>query len=233
MDYGRFLDRVRQELEPLTRAADGKPLSGVSTAYTGIMPLLHAIQHELIQDLFKSFLSAFALITIVMTVVQGGILAGLVSMVSNLFPVVLLFGLLGWLDLPLDVGTVMTASIALGMAVDNTLHFLTFFRRGLDSGRTLREAVDAAYRHCGPAMVQSTLICSMGLLAFSFSAFVPVSRFVWMMIGLLFAGLAGDLIVLPALLLSPLGRLFRTPAPQPAWPEPPIVAEGDVRCRAA
>ncbi|MDA0809679.1 MAG: MMPL family transporter [Planctomycetota bacterium] len=207
-DYAEFLDRVRASVDPLILDRDGQSLRGVSAEFTGIMPLVHGIQRQLINDLFASFVGALVLIAIVMTLVQGGIMAGLVSMVSNLFPIVLMFGLLGWLRVPMDIGSVTTASVALGIAVDDTLHFLTFFRRGLDAGLSRFEAVLDSYRHCGRAKIQTSLICSLGLLAFAASDFVPTARFAWMMAALLGAALFGDLIVLPSLLLGPLGRFF-------------------------
>jgi predicted RND superfamily exporter protein len=210
-DYAAFLALVQDKVQPLLCDAENKPLPGISASATGVMPLVHAIQHALVNDLLASFLGALVVITLVMTLVQGGMLAGLVSMVSNVLPVVLLFGVLGWMQVPLDVGSVMTASVAMGIAVDDTLHFLTFFRRELDSGRSVSSAVDDAYHHCGPAMVQSSLICGLGLSVFALSDFIPTSRFAWMMMSLLGAALVGDLVVLPALLLGPLGRLFASP----------------------
>ena len=92
------------------------------------------------RDLFTSFLSDFAMITLVMTIAQGGILTGLVSMISNFLPTVVMFGILGWMAVPLDIGSVMTASVALGIAIDDTFHYLTFFRRGLEAGQSRRDA---------------------------------------------------------------------------------------------
>jgi predicted RND superfamily exporter protein len=128
---------------------------------------------------------------------------------------VLLFGLLGWSRATLDIGSVMTASVALGMAVDGTFHFLTFFRRGLaDSGGPAARAgrvaaVEAAYRHSAGALVQSALVCGLGILAFTASSFAPTRRFAWMLSLLVAAALVGDLIVLPALLTTRAGRWFR------------------------
>jgi predicted RND superfamily exporter protein len=129
-------------------------------------------------------------------------------MVSNVFPMILLFGALGWTRTPLDVGSVMTASIALGMAIDGTLHFLTFYRRGIDAGDTPPAAVHAAFAHCAGAMTQSTVVCGLGILVFAFSSFAPTSRFAWMLALLMAAALAGDLVLLPAMLVGPLGRCF-------------------------
>jgi len=141
-----------------------------------------------------------------------------VAMIPNVFPMILLFGLLGWTGVALDIGSVMTASIALGMAVDGTFHFLTFFRRGLavEAGKhgppTAAErtaALRAAFRHSAAALCASSFVCGVGILAFAPSEFAPTRRFAWVLSLLVFAALVGDLVVLPALLASPLGRWFR------------------------
>ncbi|WP_298863275.1 MMPL family transporter [uncultured Gimesia sp.] len=215
-DYNAYLDLIGDKVETTIQSSFETVPNGISTQRTGIMPLVHEIQRQLMVDLFKSFLFAFVIIAVVMTIVQGGIVAGLVSMVSNVFPPLMIFGLLGWLSVSVDIGSVMTASVALGIAVDDTLHYLTFFRRRLDAGYSAVDSVLYAYRHCGKAMIQTSLICGLGLLVFAFSNFVPTSRFAWMMFGLLFMALLGDLIVLPALLLGPLGRFFTVATEQDA-----------------
>ena len=179
---------------------------GIELEVSGLMPLVHEIQQQLLDDLFYSFLTAFGLIAIVMTIVQAGILPGLLSMIPNVFPALTLFGILGWIGRPLDIGTIMTASVAMGIAVDDTLHFLTFYQRELEMGATRANAVLASYQHCGRAMIQTTTICGSGLGLFALSEFVPTMGFAWMSVLLLTAALVGDLIVLPAILLSPLGR---------------------------
>jgi predicted RND superfamily exporter protein len=208
VDYGELLGLVQEDIRPIVAEAGGES-RGIAAACTGVMPLVHAIQNTLLSDLFASFLSACGLITVVMMVVERGVAAGLVSMISNVFPMILMFGLLGWSRTPLDIGSVMTASIALGMAIDGTLHFLTFYRRAIDSGREPAAAVQAAFDHCAAAMTQSTVVCGLGILTFSASSFAPTSRFAVMLALLLAAALAGDLVLLPAMLVGPLGRCFR------------------------
>ena len=127
INYAGFLDLLRKRVEPIV-AAHGGVSRGISANYTGVMPLVQSIQTVLLHDLFTSFLSACVSITLVMMVVGRGVLAGLISMLPNVFPMILLFGLFGWTRTSLDIGSVMTASIALGMAIDGTLHFLTFIR---------------------------------------------------------------------------------------------------------
>jgi predicted RND superfamily exporter protein len=216
LDYGEFLAEVRRRVDPLVAARDGAA-RGLAVEYTGVMPLVNAIQKTLLHDLFSSFLSACLVITAVMMAAERGVGAGLVAMIPNVFPMILLFGLLGWSRLPLDIGSVMTASIALGMAVDGTFHFLTFFRRGLataaergaaDDGHRAA-AVHAAFRHSAAALTESAIVCGLGILVFAGSSFAPSRRFAWMLSLLVAAALVGDLVVLPALLAGPFGRFFR------------------------
>ena len=140
-------------------------------------------------------------------------------MLPNLFPTLVLFGSMGWLKVPVDIGSVMTASVALGIAVDDTLHFLIWYQRESNRGLTPVDAVLSCYRHCGRAMAQTSLICGLGLLVYSLSEFVPTQRFAWFMLWLLMAALVGDLILLPALLLSPLGKAFRRRSPTATSPK--------------
>ena len=92
IDYGQFLSRLQQRLDPVLHDALGNDTAGVSTGYTGIMPLVHEIQRQLMSNLFQSFLSALAVIVLVMIVAQAGIRAGLVAMIPNVFPALIVFG---------------------------------------------------------------------------------------------------------------------------------------------
>jgi uncharacterized protein len=217
IDYREFLAGVRARVEPILAAHGGRD-RGVQADYTGVMPLITSIQRTLLYDLFASFLSACAVISLVMMVVEGGVVAGLVAMIPNVFPMILLFGALGWTKLALDIGSVMTASIALGMAVDGTFHFLTFFRRGLarevaagggaPQAAQRVAAVHAAFRHSAAALAQSALVCGLGILVFAGSSFAPSRRFALMLALLVAAALVGDLVLLPALLTGRAGRWF-------------------------
>jgi multidrug efflux pump subunit AcrB len=122
--------------------------------------------------------------------------------------VVLIFGSMGHLGMLVDIGTMMTASVAMGVAVDDTIHFLTWFRDGVNAGMPRQQAIIEAYKRCAAAMSQTTLIGGFGLAVFAFSTFTPTQCFGMMMLTLLAAALIGDLIFLPALLASPLGRYF-------------------------
>ena len=130
-------------------------------------------------------------------------------MLPNLMPVVLVFGLLSWMRLKVDIGTMITASVALGIAVDGTLHLLTWFQELVRRGMPVERAVGKALEHCGPAMWQTSAAVGLGMLALLPADLLLVSRFGWIMAALIFAALGADVIFLPALLGGLLGRLIQ------------------------
>jgi uncharacterized protein len=208
LDYGEFVTDIRHSVEPVIEAYDKAGAKGISVIYTGLVPLVYKAQRELLTGLFQSLELAFVLIAVVMMVVLRSFWAGSLSMIPNLFPVVVIFGAMGWVNIMVDVGTMMTASVALGVAVDDTIHFLSWFRAGLNEGYDRRGAVMLAYERCATAMTQTTLIAGFGLCVFALSTFTPTQRFGVMMLALLSAALIGDLILLPAMLCGPLGKFF-------------------------
>ncbi|MGB6045489.1 MAG: MMPL family transporter [Pirellulales bacterium] len=208
VDYGRVLQELETRIEPLLADAKEPGIAEVAATYCGGVPLVHKAQDQLLKDLINSFLLAFVIIAAAMSVLLRSIWAGLVSMIPNVLPAALVFGVMGWLGMKIEIGSLLTATAALGIAVDDTLHFIMSFRRGLFSGRTRRQAIRYAYERCGLAMVQTSLICGLGMLVFSLSPFAPIARFGWLMAAMLGAALIGDLIVLPAILKGWLGRAF-------------------------
>ena len=140
--------------------------------------------------------------------VLKSIRAGLIAMVPNIFPPVVVFGTMGWLGYSIEIGSVMTASVALGVAVDDTIHFLTWFRRGTKNGLSRYASIRFAFQHCAKAMIDTSLICGLGVFPFLFSIFMPTAKFALMMGVLLLTALVGDLFLLPAILAGSAGKLF-------------------------
>ncbi len=212
LDYPAIIANVKRESYAVL-AEHGQTGNETRIECTGAFPSISHGQKQLLQDLVNSFLLAFVLICPIMILILRSLLAGLVAMIGNVFPAVLVFGAMGWLAIPVELGTVLTGSIALGIAVDDTLHFLTWHQRCLSRGSDRFDSIREAFRRCATAMTQTTFICGLSMLVFTFSRFMPASRFSILMFALLFAALVGDLILLPAILASPLGWVFRTNQP--------------------
>ncbi|MGD9647896.1 MAG: MMPL family transporter [Pirellulales bacterium] len=172
------------------------------------MPIVYKAQNSLLDGLVFGFVSDLVLIILVMVVVIRSLSAGLLLTLTSVFPAALVFGYMGWAGVIVDVGTVMTPAVALGVTVDDVVHFMLWFKRGIEQGLDRRAAVMLAYKGCARAMYQSWGVIGLGLSIFAISPFTPTQRFGLMMLTLLTAALPGNLLLLPALLAGPLGRLF-------------------------
>lgn len=182
---------------------------GASHIVTGMIPLFLATQDELLQSFIWSFTGAFGMIALIVMVVLRHPVAGLLAMVPNVLPIGAVFGIIAWSGLRVDIGSTVTASIALGITIDGTLHLITWFRTGILQGKSRAEAVAQALGHCGPAMWQTTLMVSLGLLVLWPSDLILISRFGWLMAALLAAASISDLVLTPALLAGPLGYIIQ------------------------
>ncbi len=183
-------------------------------SFTGLAPLLVHAQRIIFNGFWESFATAFLIITGVMMISLRSVKLALVAMVPNVTPISIVFGLLGWWGMPVDIGMMMTASIALGIAVDGTFHFVMAYRQGLRQHRHAVRATRRALFLTGAPIFQAALIAGIGMLALACSQFTPTVRFGVLMATLLLVAVLGDLVLLPTLLaLAPCRRRGR-PAPE-------------------
>ena len=162
----------------------------------------------MLDGLVESFFGAFVMIGIVMSVVFRDVRAGFFTMMPNVWPVAVVFGLMSWFNVALDIGTMMTASVAMGVCVDDTVHFANWFRRATRLGLNHHDASVLAFENSAGAIYQSTVIVALGLVTFALSTFMPTHRFGLLMCTLLGFGLVADLVLTPAMLAGPIGRYF-------------------------
>ncbi len=186
--------------------------AAVTVDISGGIPFVYRTQRQLLTDLLSSFSSAFVMIAVSMSLLFRSIAAGLLLMIPNVTPAAIVFGIMGWLNMEVELGTVLTASVMMGVCVDDTLHLITHFRMLRRQGLEHTEAVSAALANSGGAMLQTALVCGLGMLVFALSSFTPIARFAWLTFTLLTIGAISDLILTPAILLSPLHRVFYWPS---------------------
>ena len=167
---------------------------------TGFGIVISASSHLLTSGQVKSLSFTMLVVFGIMFLLFLSGKVGLVAIVPNLFPIVINFGIMGWLGIELSMFTSLIASIAIGLAVDDTIHYLVRynkeFRKDLDDKNALRETL----RHIGRPIIYTTMTISIGFSILAFSSFQPTAVFGLMMITMLSA-LVGDLILLPSLML--------------------------------
>ena len=191
--------------EPLTRHIEAGiaahiPAKVGKVEPTGSVYTLVTTIRLLLGDLMRSFGVAFVVITLIMMLLLRGVKLGIIAMVPNLMPIVFIMGLMGFTAIPIDMNTLLIASIAIGVAVDDTIHFLHHFRVIYEHGGDSEYAVRRAASHSGRAMTTTTLALTMGFFVYMGSQMVNLQRF-GMLIGLTcIVALLIDLVFAPALL---------------------------------
>ena len=129
-------------------------------------------------------------------------------MVPNLLPIIITLGLMGIMKIPLDFATLLIACIAIGIAVDDTIHLLSGYKRSFQKSRHYGLALETSLTTSGRAMLFTTLILCAGFLMFAPSDMVSIARFGMLVALTLVLALVADFFVMPSLmfLFQPLGE---------------------------
>ncbi len=150
----------------------------------------------------KSVFVAFLFIGLVMILILGSVPAGLISMIPNIFPVVVVGGLMGILGINLDMITMMIAPMIVGMAVDDTVHFFIHFKQELQSTGSYREANRRTFVKIGYALLYTSVVLTLGFGIFGFSNVTAIRNFGILAATGILSALIADFCISPALLLT-------------------------------
>ena len=125
----------------------------------------------------------------------------LISMIPNIFPILVSLGIMGTLGIPIDVGTAMIPAVAIGIAVDDTIHFLYRLRAELKQGRDYSEAIAHVIANTGKPITITSVSLAAGFCVFMLSNFNPTFWYGAFLSITVLVALLADLIFSPALLL--------------------------------
>ena len=177
------------------------PVPGVTWEIAGAGRLFADQEELLIEGQVNSLFGALGLIFLLMFVQWRSIGGALLCMIPNLSPILLIFIIMGVFGIWLDMATAMIASVAVGIAVDDTIHVYHGFVHRIQRGVKPVTAIVRSYRQAGRAVITTTIILSAQFLVLTSSQFVPTTNFgLLTSIGLV-AALLFDLVLLPALLI--------------------------------
>jgi predicted RND superfamily exporter protein len=173
---------------------------GYSASATGIMYEIARSEEEIAHGQVRGLLLAATAIGIVVLLLFRDFRTTLIAFVPNAVPLILAFGLMGILAVPLDAATVCLGAMALGIAVDDTVHVLCGFEEARAAERSVKRALDAAFDQALPALVFTTLAVGLSFSVIGLSKFTLVRNLGLLTSGTVFLALAADLTLLPALL---------------------------------
>ncbi len=168
---------------------------------TGIVPLLMDMQGYLVESQIKTFTLAFILIFVCITLLLKSLRIGMISMIPNLIPVTVTLGVMGYLDIRLDVATIMIASVAIGISVDDTIHFLYRFKKEFQIDMNHYLAIQRTLSGVGRALVFTTVVATCGFLIFCLSSFKPIQYFGLLTGVTMVTALVADIFILPSCIL--------------------------------
>ncbi len=195
------IDDTINQIRQVSEKALGQDLDFV---ITGELALISDQTNTLISDQYESMFLAALLIISIMMIQMESFTLGLICALPNIPPVAAVLGIMGWCGIPLDMVTVFSATVAVGMADDNTIHYMTQLKReiALNPQNSIDTNVFRAYRFTARQMVSWSLVIIFGFLALLVSPFNPVVSFGILGCASICMGLFGDLIFLPSLILS-------------------------------
>ena len=181
--------------------------SDMKITTTGVMALFGRIIYASIYSAVTSYIIAAAVITLLMIFLLGNIRLGLISMIPNLMPIIITIGAMGWLNISLNMFTMLIGSIAIGIAVDDTIHFVYNFRRYFSQSGDPVEAIRNTLQTAGQAMLTTTIVLSIGFFIFMFASMQNFFYFGLLTGTALILALASDFLLAPALMTLTAGSV--------------------------
>jgi len=191
---------VEETLEQIRRWVAVHFPADLPVNLTGTLVLLTGTTSDIVAGQIKSLTLALGIIFVVMAAMFLSLKIGFFAILPNVVPIVVFFGVMGWLGIWLNLGTSLIAAIALGIAVDSTVHYMARLNMELRGETDQTAAIVRTLRTVGVPIVYTTIALFFGFLTFAFSSFVPIQDF-GILAGVTMAtSLGTNLVLLPALL---------------------------------
>ncbi len=196
-DIERILDDIKPKIDSIFNPEK------YNVSLTGTSVVFLKGTNYLIKNLFMSLLLAVLIITILMALIFSSARMILISLIPNIIPQILTAGMMGYFDISIKPSTILIFSIALGISVDNTIHFLSRYRLHLrHNDWKIRPSVLAALIETGYSMLYSAIVLFFGFYIFTLSSFGGTEALGYLVSFTLVIALLSNLFVLPSLLLS-------------------------------
>jgi len=194
-EVGEFVERVENYAKTRFRR-------GIEVRATGTIVLLNRSADALARGQILGLAQVLAILLVLMSTLFLSLRAGLLSLVPNIVPIIVLFGLMGWSGITLNISTCMIAVIAIGIAVDDTIHYLSEFNHQTRQTGSEEHAILRAGRSVGLAMVVTSVALAAGFLVVCVSNFMPIRHFGVLASSTMVVSLFADLMLMPALVMT-------------------------------
>lgn len=198
-----FVDssRAKQLIETLDGTVRSMGLSIQPPSVTGIGALWYQLIDYIVKSQLTGFSLAFVVITVFLCILFRSVKVGLISMIPNLAPVVITLGMMGWAGIPLDYIKLLIGCIAIGIAVDDTIHLVNRYRYTFARTGDYTKALYESMAHVGKALVITSVVLFCGFHVLAFSVMASMVQFAILIAATILVALAADFFLLPSLLL--------------------------------
>lgn len=197
------VSRIIENIEATAAQVMGHP---ARVLVTGEQAVFAAQASEVVRSQVLSLVLALSGITLLIMIQLRSWVLGVLSLFPNLPPVAVIIGLMGWIAIPLDNVTVFAVAIAIGLAVDDTIHYLTQLKRDIASsasgGRTTQEILEQSYQGIAKTLISTSSTLFFGFLMLSLTPTQPAIYFGFLGAAAILVALWGDLVFLPSLILT-------------------------------
>lgn len=198
--YQRFFEEISQEIDEVFGPLESQ-FPELEVYLTGSMALLMRMADEVANSQFSSFTFAIAVISVIMILTLGSFQGGIMAMIPNMIPALLGFGLMGLLGIALDTDTLLIAPLIIGIAVDDTIHFMTHYRVELIRTGSISESLVSTIRDVGQAVMFTTMVLGLGFALLSFSDYLGMAKMGFFGSAAIFVALLCDLFLIPAMII--------------------------------
>jgi predicted RND superfamily exporter protein len=195
---------ISETIETIRAEAERTMGKVAKVEVTGDLAVWNAQTRDLIHDQITSLVLAAVLITVIMMIQMESAVLGLIALIPNIPPVAAVFGVMGWFGVALDNVTIFSATVGIGLAVDNTIHYLTQLQReaSFNSKESIEYCVISAYRLTARQIIAWTAVILMAFGTLALSPFRPFQCFALLGFSALLFGMYGDLFFIESLVLS-------------------------------
>ncbi len=183
---------------------------------TGVGALWIRLMDYITESQIRGFMLAFVAISVMMCAVFRSVKIGMIAMLPNLAPVFLTLGGMGWAGVTLDYVRMLIAPVAIGIAVDDTIHHVTRFRYEFLQSGSYEKALRASMRDVGRALLITSMVLVLGFLVFTASELEVQRTFGVLLASTIVTALLADFFLMPALMLTlkPFGKEKTDSSPQ-------------------
>ncbi len=174
----------------------------MTVTVTGIPKIFHHHMQRFSESQIKSLIGSIITVLVLLVVFHGSLILGCLALLPLIFTIGANFGLMGWMGIPLDAGTVLIGSIVIGIGIDYSIHLISRVIREQKSGKDLRTACQWSITTAGHAIMINAITLIAGFLVLCFSVFSTLAIFGFLMALAMFVSSTASVTVLPAILQS-------------------------------